>query len=47
MVLTGGQIIAFFEDADQVGLTNRTRVSSLDAEGISSIDDLAEWDDDD
>ena len=47
MVLTGGQITAFFEYADQVGLTNRTRLSSLDPKAIAFIDDIAEWDDDD
>jgi len=47
MVLTGAQVTAFFEDPDQCGLENRTRVLSLDAEGISTIDDLAEWEDED
>ena len=47
MVLTGAQITAFFEHADQIGLTNRTRVSYLLAERIDTIDDLGEWDDDD
>ena len=47
MVLTAAQIIAFFEEPLQCGLENRTRIDSLDAEGISSIDDLAEWEDDD
>ena len=47
MVLTAGQITSFFEDNDQCGLTNRTKISSLNAEGISTIDDLAEWEDED
>ena len=29
------------------GLENRKRILSLDAEGISTIDDLAEWEEDD
>ena len=47
MVLTVGQITSFFEDNDQCGLTNRTKILSLNAEGISTIDDLAEWEDED
>ena len=30
-----------------MGLDNRTRVNSLDAEVISTVDDMAEWNDDD
>ena len=30
-----------------MGSDNRTRVDSLDAEGISTVDDMAEWKDDD
>ena len=47
MVLTVNQITSFFEDAGQMGLVTRTRANSLNTEGITSIDDLAEWDDDD
>ena len=47
MVLTVAQTIVFFEDDDKMGLDNRTRVDSLDAEGISTVDDMAEWNDDD
>lgn len=47
MVLTAGQTTAFFEDDDKMGLNNRTRVDSLDAEGISTVDDMAEWKDED
>ena len=47
MVFTAAQITSFFEDADQCGLINRTRVSSLNIEGITSMDDLADWEDDD
>ena len=47
MVLTGAQVTAFFEDPDQCGLENRTRVLSLDVEGISTIDNLVEWEEGD
>ena len=42
MVLTVGQTIAYFEDDNKMGLENRTRVNSLDAEGISTVDDMVE-----
>ena len=42
MVLTAGQITAFFTDADQMGLSARTR-TFLQSEGISMIEDLAEF----
>ena len=45
MVFTAAQQIAFFEDADQMNLTTRTRTGSLVVEGIISVDDLAEWKD--
>ena len=47
MVLTVGQTIAFFEDVDKMGLDNRTRVDSLDAEEMFTVNDMAEWKDDD
>jgi hypothetical protein len=47
MVFTEAQIISFFEDADQCGLTNRTRVSSLNVEGVTSMEDLSDWEDED
>ena len=47
MVFTTAQITSFFEDADQCGLDHRTRVSLLNVEGITSMDDLADWEDDD
>ena len=47
MVLTAAQTTAFFEDGDKMGLDNRTRVNSLDAERISTVDDMAELKDDD
>ena len=47
MAITVNQITSFFEDADQMGLEARTRTSSLNVEGITTIDDLGEWDDDD
>ena len=47
MVLTSAQITSFFEDADQMGLTHRTRTLSLNAEGIITVGGLAEWKDDD
>ena len=47
MVLTAAQVTSFFEDADQMGLTNRTRNLLLNTEGITTVDELAEWKDDD
>ena len=47
MVLTVGQTIAFFEDDNKMELVNRTRVDSLDAEGVSTVNDMAEWKNDD
>ena len=47
MVLTADQQFSFFEDADQMSLKHRTRVYSLDVEGIENVDDLADWDDED
>lgn len=46
MVLTAGQVTAFFEDAGQMGLEPRTRVH-LQGEGIVTIEDLAEFTDKD
>ena len=42
MVLTGGQLTAFFEDANQMGLSNRTRMH-LQTEGITTPDDLVDF----
>ncbi len=42
MVLTANQITAFFEDAVQMGLSNRTRVH-LQTEGINDPDDLIDF----
>eukprot|EP00956_Cyclotella_meneghiniana_P044140 scaffold303339_cov89-Cyclotella_meneghiniana.AAC.1 len=42
MVLTAGQTTAFFTDANQMGLTARTR-GYLQTEGISMIEDLLEF----
>ena len=47
MVLTAAQQVSFFEDADQMGLKHRSRVYSLDVEGIENVDGLADWDDED
>ncbi len=47
MVFTALQTTAFFENAAQMGLTNRTRLQSLLPEGIAFVADLAEWEDDD
>ena len=47
MVFTVAQQVSFFEDADQMGLSNRTRTLSLIIEGIAAVDDLADWDDND
>ena len=45
MVFTSAQQVSFFEDADQMGLSNRNCTLSLINEGIAAIDDLADWDD--
>ena len=42
MVLTAAQTAAFFEDDDKMGFDYRMRVDSLDAEGVSTVDDMAE-----
>ena len=42
MVLTAGQLTAFFEDPAQMGLSNRTRVH-LQSEGITIPDDLIDF----
>ena len=42
MVLTGGQLTLFFEDANQMGLSNRTRLH-LQTEGITTPDDLVDF----
>ena len=47
MVFTDAQQVSFFEDSDQMGLSNRTRTLSLILEVIAIVDDLADWDDDD
>ena len=47
MVLTEAQQTSFFEDADQMSLVSRTRTNSLVVEGITTVNDLADWDDDD
>ena len=47
MVITAAQQVFFFEDSDQMGLSNRTRILSLIFEVIVAVDDLDDWDDDD
>ena len=42
MVFTVAQTTSFFEDADQMGLANRTRVF-LQSEGITDVSDLEEF----
>ena len=42
MVFTGAQTLAFFEDANQMGLANRIRVF-LQSEGITDVDNLEEF----
>ena len=42
MVLTAAQMIAFFEHADQMGIPHVT-VVQLQAEGITSVSDLADF----
>ena len=46
MVITASQISAFFEDEAQMGFSNSTQFDSLNAEGITLMNDLAEWEDD-
>ena len=45
MVLTAWETTAFFEDADQMAFLHCTRDGSLSREGISSVYDIREWDD--
>ena len=45
MVLTAAQTTAFFENGDQMGIPNAT-VMQLQNEGISSVDDLIDFDKD-
>jgi hypothetical protein len=45
MVLTAAQTTAFFEDAAQMGIPHET-VIQLQQEGISTVDDLADFDED-
>ena len=45
MVLTNAQITQFFEAADQMGIPNET-VVRLQAEGITTVDDLVDFDKD-
>ena len=47
MVFTDAQQFSFFEDADQIGLSNRTRTLSLILEGIAAVNDPSDWYDDD
>ena len=42
MVLTVGQMTAFFEDNDQMGIPNATRVQ-MQAKGITTPDDLVDF----
>ena len=44
MVFTIQQITAFFEDADQMALSHRTRIQ-LQEEGINAVTDLSDFDD--
>ena len=43
MVFTAAQQVSFFEDADQMGFSNRNHALSLILEGIYAVDDLADW----
>ena len=45
MVLTGNYITSFFEDGNQMGLANRTRIF-LQEEGITTVGDLVEFTED-
>ena len=46
MFLTAAQTTTFFEDASQMGFSNRTWVHSLQMEGIITISDLSDYEDD-
>ena len=46
MPWTANQTSSFFENNDQMGIPNRT-VMAMRNEGITTIDDLAEFEDDD
>lgn len=46
MPFTNAQTTSFFEDADQLAISHRT-VAQLVTEGITAVDDLAEFNDDD
>ena len=46
MIITASQINALFEDASQMGFSNRNRFYSLNAEGITSVDDLYKYQND-
>ena len=46
MPWTANQISSFFENNDQMGIPNRT-LTAMRNEGITTIDDLAEFEDDD
>ena len=46
MVLTAAQTRTFVESEQQVGLSRRTK-DHLISEGISTVEDLGEWDDND
>ena len=39
--------VSFLKDSEQMGLSNSTCTISLILEGIASVDDLYDWDDDD
>ena len=43
MVLTGAQTLAFFTNEDQMGVPAET-VAQMEQEGITNVDDLAEFD---
>ena len=46
MVFTAAQHVSFFEDADQMGLSNSNCTLSRIIEGIAAVDYLADWDED-
>ena len=47
MVFTASQQVSFFGDADQMRLSKMNHTLSLILEGISAVDDLADWYDND
>ena len=46
MFLTASQTTKLFEEVSQMGLSNRTRVNYIQVEGVITVTDLSDWEDD-